>query len=254
MPPDRRQIILIILSLTLLAGLTSFFTWQALMRKPADPWAALPQGTEAVARINAASFFGKPATANNELLSRLGSLPWAGPSIRNLMDLDSLYRLSPERFNGMNQNELLLVLAATRNGWASFLMADASGVFGRRQWLDALALLGKVQPGSSPEKYSFSAKTDPPAQLEFRNGLLIISYGVPQAQQSATTFTSPPPAIREALRHAGSKVIASLLISNGLLHNILLMSDSLPYPPPWTGSEEGWTVLDINVKSRDIYL
>jgi hypothetical protein len=245
---------IIVLSLAILAGLTSFFTWQALMRKPADLWAALPGNTEAVVRINTAQFFGKAAAANNEVLAGMRSLPVIGPAIRSLSDLDSLYRLSPTRFRGLDQSDILVAVAISDQGWSSYLLADASGAFGRNEWLDVLSLAGRVQATGSPDQYQYGARDGVVASIAFRDGLVCFRFGDDPLQADAKEDFKPPQSFTAARRKAGSKVVASLLVSNNILQHLLQSPDSLPRQDSWSNTDRGWSVLDINMKSKDIYL
>ncbi|HRY98129.1 MAG TPA: hypothetical protein P5550_03640 [Bacteroidales bacterium] len=251
MHPSRRYIILMITGLVMLGGLTAFFTWKALAPQQADLWNALPHETQAVLRINPGEFFGKQAVADSDILRELRQIPQVGPLIRMVLAMDSLYRLSPERFDGLENNAILLAMATDGNRWAPLLLADASRDFGPDQWRDMLSLTGSLGEPDAGGRYYFILDHQDTALVRLDEDILEMRFlGNPVSTHGPRPDDQGTSGLGDLRLKAGSRVTASLFIHPTMLQYLLAAfrpDDTLRT----TGS---WAVLDVNLKRNDIFL
>ncbi len=255
MGSDKRSIWLGMSFLLLLSIAIGWLTFYAVIRQPGNPWQHLPDNTQAVIRINGPAFFGKAEIGTSRIFEETADYPALHLPVSWLLKLDSVYRHSPEQYEILRQQEILLVLFPGEQGWEVGLLSDASDARKRKAWSDILAEAGArvTEEADGGLMVKLDEQSTLFARLErnlwamsgSREGIGVLKTALRR------TYANEQ---QNQWKDTKRKAAVSLFVNASLLESFLQHSGRMPQIESAGEMEKEKLVLDVLFKRNEIYL
>lgn len=235
---------------------TSYFTYNAVIKKPGNPWIHLPAETQCLIRINSAEFFGQSEIGASNILRHTEGWPPFRKAVSGLLKLDSLFREEGDKFQGISSSEILFALSPYKDSWEMVMLCDASMGLTENKWLEILEKTGSVQQGKADGSLHIVLTGGEELFVLFKNKLMGVagSQNGLEILKTCLDKTYPGSYINEKKQEMSTKVAISIMIENRLLEYLMLNPSGLPDPKEISGEASAWCSFDVVLKRDEIFL
>jgi len=252
----RTRLIWILSSLGLLAAISIFLVANIYKSNPRNPLSAIPEQAKVIVLIRGAHFFQQQHIVSSSAYGALKSWPRLTGALDALAHLDSLSRHQDERFHGLKDTRLALAAIPMNDEIHLLFAGDAVSGFSEKRWRQALDTWGTLTPVPQNNMQVWE-RDGQKIYVQFSHKLILIGSAPLPISMAKETLNKPfrSDFLDHALAVAGSKVGATLFITDQTLESLLL----LPFPSfsnirDMRITSPAWLSFDITFKEDDVML